>query len=81
MLVMTKKTTNSSDSIDYQILDQNEFSECFHAHSSSIFCHVRVCYRLMTVVVKAIHTASKHNLYRFGIMTNTQAIDVVTFDF
>ena len=45
----------------------------------------------MAVVVKAMHTASKHNIYRvssvmfkcalnFEIMTDTQAIDVVTFD-
>ena len=46
----------------------------------------------MYVVVKAMHTASKHNIYRvcsvvfkcaskIQIMTDTQAIDVVTFDF
>ena len=46
----------------------------------------------MTLVVKAMHTGSKHNIYRacsvmfqcakkFGIMTDTQSIDVVTFDF
>ena len=47
----------------------------------------------MAVVVKAMHTASKHNIYiefaqwclnvlkKFLIMTDTQAIDVVTFDF
>ena len=46
----------------------------------------------MAVVIKAMHTASKHNIYRvcsvmfkcalkFGIMTDTQSIDVVTFDF
>ena len=46
----------------------------------------------MAVVVKALHTSSKHNIYRvcsvmlkcalkIGIMTDTQTIDVVTFDF
>ena len=46
----------------------------------------------MTVVVKAMHTASKHNIYRFAqwslnvlrkfrLTTDTQAIDVVTFYF
>ena len=46
----------------------------------------------MAVVVKAMHTASKINVYRacsvmfkcakkIGITTDTQAIDVVTFDF
>ena len=46
----------------------------------------------MAVVVKAMHAASKHNIYRvcsvmfknaskFEIMTDTQAIDAVTFDF
>ena len=44
------------------------------------------------MVVKAKHKASKHNIYRvcsvmfkcakkIGIMTDTQAFDVVTFDF
>ena len=54
---------------------------------------VRVYYRLMVEVVKAMHTAYKHNillesllsdvsnvLERFGMM-DTRAIDVVTFDF
>ena len=26
------------------------------------FCDVRVCYRLMVVVVKAMHTANMHNV-------------------
>ena len=53
-----------------------------------MFCDVRVCYRLMVEVVKAMHTANillesllsdvSNVLERFGIM-NTQAIDVVTF--
>ena len=58
-----------------------------------MLCDVRVCYRLMVVVVKAMHTANMHNillesllsdvyvLELFGIMMDTQAIDVVTFDF
>ena len=58
-----------------------------------MFCDLRVCYRLMTVVVKAMHTTSCITSYyrvaklclnvleRFRIMTDTQAIDVVTFDF
>ena len=58
-----------------------------------MFCDVSVCYRLMVEVVKAMHTANMHNillesllsdvsnvLERFGMM-DTQAIDVVTFDF
>ena len=58
-----------------------------------MFCEVRVCYRLMVEVVKAMHTANKHNILlesllsdvsnvfeRFGMM-DTQAIDIVTFDF
>ena len=60
-----------------------------------MFCDDRVCYRLMVVVVKAMHTANMHSillesllsdvltnvLELFGIMIDTQAIDVVTFDF
>ena len=58
-----------------------------------MFCDVRVYYRLMVEVAKAMHTANMHNillesllidvsnvLERFGVM-DTQAIDVVTFDF
>ena len=58
-----------------------------------MLCDIRVCYSLMVEVVKAMHTANIHNfllesllsdvsnvLERFGMM-DTQAIDVVTFDF
>ena len=58
-----------------------------------MFCDVKVFYRLMVEVVKAMHTANMHNillksllsdvsnvLERFGMM-DTQAIDVVTFGF
>ena len=58
-----------------------------------MFCDVRVCYRLMVGVVKAMHTANMRNillesllsdvsnvLERCGMM-DTQAIDVVTFGF
>ena len=58
-----------------------------------MFCDVKVCYSLMVVVVKAMHTDNMHNilqesslrclneLERFRIMMDTQAIDVLTFDF
>ena len=64
MLVMTKKTTTIFfDSVDYQNAGlKMNFSECFHARSLSMFCDVRVCYRLMAVVVKAMHTTSTHNI-------------------
>ena len=62
MLVMTKKIQICLILWIIKMLDQNEFSECFHARSWSMFCDVRVCYRLMDVVVKAMHTASKHNI-------------------
>ena len=92
MLVMTKKIKFVRFCWFIKILDQKWISECFHTRSWSVFCHVRVCYRWMAVVVKAMHTASKHNIYRvcsvmfkcaykFEIMTDTQVIDVVTFDF
>ena len=58
-----------------------------------MFCDVRVCYRLMVEVVKAMHTANMNNILLesllsdvsnvlewFGMM-DTQAIDSVTFDF
>ena len=66
-----------------------KLSECFHARSRLMFCDVRVCYRIMAVVVKAMHTTSQQfaqwclNVQSefFGIITDLQAIDVVTFDF
>ena len=56
-------------------------------------CDVRVCYRLIAVVVKAMHTTSTHNILlesllidvilnvfeRLGIMMDTQAIDVTFY--
>ena len=58
-----------------------------------MFCDVRVCYRLMVVAVKeCIQLTCKHLTRKFAqwflnvlewfvIMMDTQAIDVVTFDF
>ena len=57
-----------------------------------MFCDLRVCYKQMTVAEKAMHTTSQlilqESLFKclnvlelFRIMTDTQAIDVVTFDF
>ena len=51
-----------------------------------MFCDVRVCYKQMTVAEKAMHKTSKlilqeNVLERLRIMTDTQAIDVVTFAF
>ena len=53
-----------------------------------MFCDVRVCNKLMAVVIKAMHTTSTHNillesllsdflnvLERFRIMADTHAID------
>ena len=54
MFVMTKEKQNLSDSVDYQ-----------NTGPKMIFLsHVRVCYRLMAAVVKAMHTASKHSIYK-----------------
>ena len=60
-----------------------------------MFCNVRVCYRLVVEVVKAMHTAYMLNILLESLlndvsnvlvneryrMMDTQAIDVVTFDF
>ena len=55
-----------------------------------MFCDVRVCYKLMVEVLKAMHTANillesllsdvSNALELFGMM-DTQDIDVVTFEF
>ena len=57
MLVMTKQNQNLSDSVD----TNNEFAECFHANWWSMFCDVRLCYRLMAVAAKAMHTTNTNN--------------------
>ena len=67
MLVMTKKR---SILLIIKMIDQHEFSECFHARSWSMFCDVRVCYRLMAVVVKAMHTASTHNILLESLLSD-----------
>ena len=55
-----------------------------------MFCDARVCYRLMVVVLKAMHTANMHNILLESLLRDvlmcfngcdTQAIDVLTFDF
>ena len=58
-----------------------------------MFFDVRVCYRLMVEVVKAMHTANMHKILLESLLSDvsnvlkrfrkmdTQAIDVVTFDF
>ena len=48
----------------------NEFSECLHARSWSMFCDVRVCYRLMVVAVKAMHTANMHSILLESLLSD-----------
>ena len=63
MLVIMKKTKQiCSIMMIIKMLDQNEFSECFARLRVIGVCDVRVCYRLMAVVVKAMHTTSTHNI-------------------
>ena len=63
MLVMTKKKSSLSDSVDYQnAVPKMKLLSVLHACSGSMFYDVRVCYRLMAVVVKAMQTASRHNI-------------------
>ena len=55
-----------------------------------MFCDVTLRDRLMPVTMKAMHTASTHNVLpdvninvheRFGVMTDTHATDAVAFYF
>ena len=63
MLVMTKnKLKFDRLSCLSKCWTNNEFSVYFHARSWTMFCDVRVCYRLMVVAVKAIYTASMYNI-------------------
>ena len=60
MLVMMKKTSNFFDFVDYQNVGSimNFLSVFTHARDRCFF-DVRVCFRLMVVSVKAMHTASQ----------------------
>ena len=74
-----------------KMMDHNEFPKCPHARLLSMFCDVRVCYRLMTVAIKEIQTASTHKIYlrvcsvmlnvfeRFRIMKDTHAVCLFLF--
>ena len=53
-----------------KMLDKNDFSECLYPRSSPMFCDVRVCYRLMVVVVKAMHKANMHNILRESLLSD-----------
>ena len=63
MLVMTKKTLNLFDFVDYQNVRpiMNFLSVFMHALDRCFF-DVRVCYSLMAVAVKAAFTASQQIL-------------------
>ena len=72
-----------------KILDQKWiFWRVLHARSCSMVFNVTVRDRLMPLAVKTMHTASTHNFFqwcfkvleRIGIVTETQATDLVTFD-
>ena len=72
MLVLTKK--NETNFVRFCWLSKcrtkNEFSECFHAHSWTMFCDVWVCYRLIAVVVKAMPTTSTHNILLESLLSD-----------
>ena len=59
MLVMTKIISILSDSVDYQKAGPTINFLSVFTHT---LCDVRVCYRLMAVDVKAMHTTSTHNI-------------------
>ena len=58
LLCVKKSTTN------------NDFCECLHALSLSMFCDVRVYYRLLDVPVKAMYTASTHNILLESLLSD-----------
>ena len=71
MLVMTKKKFKFDRLCLISICcTKNEFSECLHPRSWPMFCDVRVCYRLMVVVVKAMHTANMHNILLENLLSD-----------
>ena len=71
MLVMTKKKFKF-DRLGWlsKCWTKNEISECLHPRSWLMFCDVRVCYRLMVVVVKAMHTANMHNILLESLLSD-----------
>ena len=97
MLVMTEKYLKLSDSVDYQNLDKQWI---FWVSLRTLVADVLWRHSMLKInglVVKAMHTASPHNILlesllsdvlmwtnvieMFVIMTDPQAIDVVTIDF
>ena len=71
MLVVTRKKRKFVHQIWLsKCWTKNEFSECFHARSLSMFCDVRVCYRWMAVVVKAMHTTSTHSILLESLLSD-----------
>ena len=62
MLDMTKTRTNMFDSVDYQNAGPKM--------NFLMFCDVRVCYRLMAVVVKAMHTTNTHNILLESLLSD-----------
>ena len=73
MLVITKKNKQiCSIILIIKMLDPKWIFWVFHARSWSMFCDVRVCYRFMTVVVKAMHTTSTHNILLENLLSDVQ---------
>ena len=68
MLVITKKQTNLFDYIDYQNAGPKMDFLC----ASRTFCDIRVCNRFMTVIVKAMHTTSTHNILLENSLSDVQ---------
>ena len=71
MLVMTKKKFKFERLCWIsKCWTKNEFSECRYQRSWLMFCDVRVCYRLMVVVVKAMHTANMHSILLQSLLSD-----------
>ena len=50
----------------------SEFSKCLHARSWSMFFDVRVCYRLLMVVAKAMHASITHNILLESLLSDVE---------
>ena len=72
MLVMRKNRNKFLfDSVDYQNAGPKmNFLSVFTHTRDRWFCDVRVCYRLMAVVVKAMPTTSTHNILLENLLSD-----------
>ena len=69
-LLLRKNNPNLFDYVDYQNAGPNWIFWVFSRTLVIDVCDVRVCYRLMAVVVKAMHKTSTHNILLESLLSD-----------